>query len=136
MLAILLSALPQEFGKFTSVVAERWITASLAYAAALRAYDGWLYPTDPANQAAAERLHEAWRCWVDDAEVVLHETELLTENGEEIPGLDELRNLALLTRATLRMTPALIIQRYQQVQRGEVYSIEEVRRELRAGSCR
>ena len=136
MSTLLLNGLPPEFGKLTPVVAERWVAAALAYAAALRAYDGWLFPTEPAYQAAAERLHDAWRCWADDAQSILREAEPLTADGNEIPGLDELRKVARRTRATLRMTPALTIHRYQQVQRGEVYPIEEVRRELRTGSGR
>jgi hypothetical protein len=136
MSTLLVNGLLPEFGKLTPVVAERWVGAVLAHAAALSAYDGWLFPTDPANQAAAERLHEAWRCWADDAQSILREAESLTANENEIPGLDELRKVVGQTRATLRLTPALIIQRYQQVQRGEVYPAEEVRRELRTGSSR
>ncbi len=136
MSTLLVNGLLPGFGKLTPIVAERWVAAALAHAAALRAYDGWLFPTDPALQAAGERLHEAWRCWADDAQSIVREAEPLTANGNGIPCLDELRNVARRTRATLRMTPALIIQRYQQVQRGEVYPIEEVRRELRAGSGR
>jgi hypothetical protein len=117
MSTLLVNGLLPEFGKLTSVVAERWIAVALAHAAALRAYDGWLFPTDPAQQAGAERLHEAWRYWAEDAQSILREAEPLTANGNEIPGLDELRKVASQTRATLRMTPALIIQRYQQVQR-------------------
>jgi hypothetical protein len=61
---------------------------------------------------------------------VLGEAEALAVEGSGIPGLDELRDLAGRTRAILWMSPTLVIQRYQQVQRGEVYPIEEVRREL------
>jgi hypothetical protein len=106
------------------------VAAALAHAAALREYDGWLYPTDAAHQVAAERLHKAWQCWADDAQAVLGEAEALAVEGSGIPGLDELRDLAGRTRAILWMSPTLVIQRYQPVQRGEVYPIEEVRREL------
>ena len=136
MSIVSLTGLLPEFGKLTPPVAGRWVEAALAHAAALREYDGWLYPTDPARQPAAERLHEAWRSWVDDAQAVLREAEPLLAAGNEIPDLDTLRDQVGRTRAMLRMTPALISHRQQQVQRGEVHPIEEVRRELRTGSRR
>ena len=136
MSTVSLTGLLPEFGKLTPLVATRWVSAALAHAAALQEYDGWLYPTDPARQGAAERLHEAWRSWADDAQAVLREAEPLVAGGNVIPDLDTLRNLIGRARGILRMTPALIIQRYQQAQRGEVYSIEEVRRELRTGDRR
>jgi hypothetical protein len=128
MSTLLVNGLLPEFGRLTPDIAERWVGAALAHAEALRAYDGWLFPTDPGRQAAAERLHEAWRCWADDAQSILREADSLTANENQIPGLDELRKVVRQTRATLRLTPALIVQRCQQVERGEVYSIEEVRR--------
>lgn len=133
MSAVSLAGLLPEFGKLTPAVAAQWVTATIAQASVLRAYDGWLYPIDPVRQPAAERLHEAWRSWEDDARPLLQEAEALAATGNDIPDLDALRELVAHARALLRLTPALIIQRYEQVQRGEVYPMEEVRRELRSG---
>ena len=94
-----LTGLLPEFGKLTPVGAGRWVAAALAYAAALREYDGRLYPTNPALQGAAEPLHAAWRCWADDVHALLREAEPMAASGNEVPGLDELRDLAGRTRA-------------------------------------
>jgi hypothetical protein len=133
MSAVSLAGLLPEFGKLTPAVAAQWVAAAVAEAGVLRAYDGWLYPTDPARQPAAERLHEAWRSWKDDAQALLQLAGSLAAAGNEIPDLDALGELVAHARALLRLTPALIIHRYQQVQRGDVYPMEEVRRELRSG---
>jgi hypothetical protein len=66
-----LSELLPQLGELAPAVAERWIAASLAQAAALHEHDGWLYPIDPARQEAAERLHDAWRHWADGAEALV-----------------------------------------------------------------
>src|SRR6185437_3725488 len=116
MSAVSLAGLLPEFGKLTPAVAAQWVAAAVAQAGVLRAYDGWLYPIDPARQPAAERLHEAWRAWEDDAQALLHEADALAAVGNDIPALGALRELIAHARALLRLTPALILHRYQQVQ--------------------
>jgi len=62
MSAISLAGLLPEFGKLTPAVAAQGSRNGWRRRRAT-AYDGWLYPTDPVRQPAAERLHEAWRSW-------------------------------------------------------------------------
>jgi len=129
MSGIPLTALLPELGGSSRESTRRWVSAALAHADALSAYDRWLYPRDPGRQAAAERLHEAWQAWVDDAEAVLRQA-----IDQDIPGIESLRDQVCIRQGMLKMPPALIAQRREQVARGEVHSMEEVRRELRAGS--
>lgn len=134
MSGIPLTTFLPEFGTATNDTAQRWVAAALTYATALSAYDRWLYPRDPARETAAQHLHDAWRAWLEDAETVVQQTETLTASDKEIPGLDALQDEISFRQGMLQMSPALISHRRQQVERGEVYSMEEVRRELRAGS--
>jgi len=122
-----------EFGN-PNDAAQRWVAAALAHARALAAYDDRLYPRDPAQQISAQHLHDAWRGWVEDAETVLRQAEALTSTDDEMPGLEALQDEIGFRQAMLDMPPALIAHRREQVERGEVFSVEEVRRELRAGS--
>ena len=124
--------LPQ-LGDLTPHAAERWIAAALAQSVALHEHDAWLYPTDPGRQSGAERLHDAWRHWADDAEALVRQAEVLQSPSQEIVGLDQLRDAVGRIQAVIKMSPATIARRRQQAQNGEVYPVEEVRRELRAG---
>lgn len=133
MSALELAELLPQLGELTPAVAARWIVAALAQAAALHEHDEWLYPIDPARQPGAERLHGAWRQWAEDAEVLVRQAESLQSTRQEIAGLDQLRDAVGCAQAVIAMPPAMIARRRQQAQNGEVYSIEEVRRELRAG---
>jgi len=133
MSVIPLNTFLPEFGQVTHGAAERWIAAALAHASALHEYDRWLYPSDPAKLQTAEQLHAAWQRWVDDAQTVFEMAEAITTSDREIPGLSVLRDDICRIQCMLQMTPALIARRHEQVDRGEVYSAEEVRRELRAG---
>ncbi|HZL35625.1 MAG TPA: hypothetical protein VFC78_09975 [Tepidisphaeraceae bacterium] len=128
-----LAELLPQLGELTPGVAGRWIAAALAQAAALHEHDGWLYPIDPARQPGAERLHDAWREWAHGAEALVRQAESLQYVGQEIPGLDQLRDSVGWAQAMTAMPPALIAQRRRQAHEGDVYSVEEVRRELRAG---
>jgi hypothetical protein len=123
-----------EFGSATSDTAQRWVAAALTYATALSAYDRWLYPRDSARQTAAQHLHDAWQAWLEDAETVVQQAETLAATENEMPGLGALLDEISFRQGMLQMSPSLISQRREQVERGEVYSKEEVRRELRAGS--
>ena len=136
MSSVCLTGLLPEFGKLTLISAERWVAAALAQAAALRELDGWLFPSEPTRQGAAEHLHEAWRNWAQDAQAVLNEVDSLAIGGSAVPRLEELRDTLDRTRAMLRMSPTLILGRHAQVLRGETYPLEEVRREIRAEHCR
>jgi hypothetical protein len=135
VMSTLAGLLPQ-LGKLTPSVAERWIVAALAQAAALHEHDAWLYPIDPSRQAAAEQLHDAWRDWAEGAEALLHQVESLQSSGQKIASLDQLRDAVGHTQAMLGMPPGIIAQRRARAQAGDVVSLEEVRRELRAGHRR
>jgi hypothetical protein len=134
MSGVQLSSLLPELGQLTRDGAQSWVNAALAHSSALRKYNGSLYPTDPARQEAAEHLHRAWRDWVEDAKAVIRQTEPIIANGAEISEVIALREEVARAEALLQLPPSLIAQRRQQVERGEVYSLEEVRRELRACS--
>ena len=131
-----LASLLPHLGNFTPAAAERWVAASLAQASALHAHDALLYPRDPQRQTDSERLHEAWRSWADGAEALLRHAEAVRAGGQTVARVDELRDEVGHVIAMLQLTPAVIAQRREQVRRGEVYSVQEVRRELRAGHRR
>ena len=136
MSALGLEQLIPNASELTASMAERWVAASLARCAALREHDAWLYPADPAQRSMAERIHAAWRDWANDAEALLRSAESLTEGDRAVCGLDTLRDAIGRARAVIQQTPALVALRREQALRGEVYSIEEVRRELRLGDRR
>ena len=136
MSGVPLSTLLPALGSASPSVLEHWVAAALAHAAALRQYDASLYPRDPSRQASAEHLHGAWRAWVEDAEIVLRQAEALTTGDHEVPGLADLRLEIGFAHCLLKMPPALIARRREQVERGDFYPAEEVRRELRDGSLR
>src|SRR5689334_16809431 len=121
-----LSILLPDLGELRRDAAERWVGATLAHAAALREHHASLYPRDPARQAAAERLHQAWRAWVDDAEAVLARCELNHFGQDVIAGLTTLREEIARARNLMDLPPALIAKRREQVERGEVFSLDEV----------
>ena len=131
-----LGNLLHDLGAITPTATERWVAASLAEASALHEHDGWLYPTDPQRQAAAERLHRAWREWADRGEVFLRHAEAVRAAGHTVAQLDDLRDEVGQITAMLQLGPAVIAQRREQARRGDVFSVEEVRRELRAGHRR
>src|SRR5215213_7215567 len=120
MSTIELAGLLPQLGSLTPAAAERWVTASLAQAAALHEHDGWLYPTDPQRQAASERLHEAWRRWADGAEALLRLAEALRAAGHPVALLDDLRDEVGHVSAMLQLTPETIAHRREQVRRGDV----------------
>ena len=127
------SGLLEHLEEFTPQAIERWLGAALAEAAALREHDDLLYPHDSERQAAAEQLHAAWRRWAEEAQRLLNRAEVASSNANKIAGMDTLRDVLGRTQAMLKLTPAMIAKRREQVLRGEVYTMEEVRRELRAG---
>lgn len=131
-----LSSLLPELGELKYDAAQSWVAATLAQAAALRQHHASLYPRDAARQAAAERLHQAWYAWLDDAKVVLQRCESSGASAPDIPGVAALRDEIARAEALAQLPPSLIARRRQQVERGEVYTLDEVRRELRTGSRR
>jgi hypothetical protein len=71
---------------------------------------------------------------VENAEAVVRNAQSLATAVEKDLDLEPLLDEVCSRKAMLKMTPALIARRREQVERGEVYSAEEVRRELRSGS--
>jgi hypothetical protein len=129
-----ISTLLPHLGELTPDARDRWVAAMLAQETALRAHDARLYPHDPALMPAAERLHDAWRSWAEDAEAVLQEAQAFRKACRGVVArLDELRDAVGRALSMQQLPPSLIAKRREQVARGEVYSIEEVRRELRLG---
>ena len=129
------SLLPQ-FGPLSHTAAERWIGAALAQAAALHEHDAWLYPHEPARLPTAEKLHDAWREWVELAESVLRAVKLMCVDEKELGGVDALDDEVGYAQAMLKLPPAEANRRRTRAFNGDVHTIEEVRRELRLGHRR
>lgn len=128
--ALELSDLLPELGELTPTMAQSWISASLAQAAALREHDQSLYPTDATRLHAAERLHAAWRNWSEDAQILLLRADSLRAAGQPVGRTDELRDAVGRALAMLQLTPAEAMRRRERARNGTVRSVEEVRREL------
>jgi hypothetical protein len=113
--------------ELTPEAAERWVAAALAEAVALREHDDLLYPPgdDPKDLETAESFRETWRQWADDADALLARL-----NASDIPGASDLDYAVGLARAMLKLSPQAMQRRREQVARGGVHTIEEVRREL------
>lgn len=113
--------------ELTPGAAERWVAAALAEAAALREHDDLLYPPtdDPKDLETAESFRASWRQWADDADALLAR---LSEG--DVPGAADLDYAVGLARAMLKVSPRAMQRRREQVVRGEVHTVEEVRREL------
>jgi hypothetical protein len=113
----------------TPEAAERWVAAALAEAAALREHDDQLYPPadDPEALRTAESFRDAWRQWADDADALLAR---LSGDGTVVAGAADLDYAVGLARAMLTLSPQAMQRRREQVARGDVHTIEEVRREL------
>jgi hypothetical protein len=114
--------------------AEAWIAAALAEARALRQHDAQIYPVsqDPEQMRIAEELHAAWRRWAEQAGVLYDRVRPVLENRQHVIGADDLSYCLARARAMLSITPAQMLAREEQVRRGEVKTLEEVRRELRS----
>jgi len=122
----------EAFASFSPEAAARWVDAALAESAALRVHDDLLYPAsrDPEQLRVAHGLHAAWTLWADDAERLLNRLKLLPES-QPVPRAGELFRAVGRARAMLQLTPEIMLKRQEQVERGEVLTLEEVRRELR-----
>lgn len=109
--------------------AERWVAAALAHAAALREHDDRPLPATRRRSAlrTAEHLRAAWLEWADDADALLARAAAV---GLATRGVTELDYAVARTRAMLKLTPQSLHERLEQVARGEVYTVEEVRSEL------
>lgn len=124
-----LSALPE----LTVEQAEHWIAAALEEAKALRQHDDKVFPAtgDPADMRAAEQLHQAWRQWADAADALYERLRPLLQSRHHLQGASDLQYAIARTRAMLKFSPAEMLAREEQVRRGDVKTMEEVKRELR-----
>ena len=113
-------------------VIERWVTAALAEAKALRDLDDQLYPADddPARMERARQLHATWRQWADQTDTLLQRI-ADPSPAQARPAVSELRRENGWARALLRRTPEMIRQRLKKARAGDVLTMEEARRELR-----
>ena len=115
---------------------ERWVAASLAEAAALRAYENQLCPLsdDPALMRRARRAFAAILAWADATEPVYRRVRQDPALAHHyINGLADLRMALLRARSAVDMTPEEFLRRYRRVEAGEgrtYHSIEELRLEL------
>ena len=120
-------------GALTVEQAEHWVAAALAEARALRQYDDQMYPrdADPAALAVADGLHAAWAQWADQADALYDRIRPLLKERRHIDGADDLDHAIGRIRARLQVTPESHLQGLEEIRRGDVVSMEEVRRELR-----
>jgi hypothetical protein len=123
-----------EFPSFTRDQAEHWVAASLAEEKALRQHDSQLFadPRDPAARPLIEHLRDAWQHWAEHAEDLFDRIRKTDRNAGSVMGLHDLGYLIGRAKAMLQMTPDDFAKRLNQTERGEVLTIEEVRRELRS----
>ena len=113
----------------------RWVSAELSKAMALRDLDDQLYPDeeDPARLDRARRLHAAWRLWAEEAGALLRR--VMSDSGSirVRPDVLQLRQEIGWARALLQQSPELVLERLKKAKAGDVLTIAEARRELRAG---
>lgn len=121
---------------FTAPEAERWLTAALAEAAALRAASDRLYPLvdDPGAMEQARHLHAAWQNWANAAEAVIERIRREPAlGGQHLHGVFDLNVEIAFARGLAKMPLEDLRRRYQAVARGEgarYSSVKELRREL------
>ena len=85
------------------------------------------------TETQMRKLHEAWLAAARD---LLTRVQEMAAAGHPITGLGELEDAVLTTRGLLMMTLDEIEEGEEQARRGETYTLEEVRRELRAQTGR
>ena len=115
-------------------VVGRWVSAELARVAALRDLDDQLYPDegDPVRLDRARRLHAAWRHWAAEAGALLRR--ILSDGGpaRERPDVLKLREEVALAEALVEQSPETVLESVREARAGDVMTLEEVRRGLRA----
>lgn len=119
--------------ELTAEQAEHWVAAVLAEGRALRQHDEQLFPArdEPSALRASHQLHGAWRRWVDQAELIRELVRPILHTGRQVSGADELGHAIGRARAMLTITPEDQLAGAEQVRRGHVVPIVEVRGELR-----
>ena len=85
------------------------------------------------TEAEMRRLYEAW---LGPAGELLARVRAMSGGGQQIERVDELFEVVRLARGLLMTTVADIERGREQVRRGESVTLEEARRELRAGAGR
>ena len=123
-------------GNLTRPTAERWIAAGAAEAAVLHDFDDRLYPlgNDPSQLEEANRLHDEWQRWADDAEAIINRVRAAPSlKGQHLQGLFDLNMEVAFARGLAAMPPEEIQKRHQSIQAGEGHryaSVGDLRREL------
>jgi hypothetical protein len=114
-------------------VVERWVSAELSKALALRDLDDQLYPDhdDPVLLDRAHRLHAAWRQWAEEAGALLQR---ILSGGVSVSlraDVLRLRQEVALAVALVKQSPEMVLLSLGEARAGDVITIEEARRELR-----
>jgi hypothetical protein len=125
-----------DFPPLTAEQAEHWVAVAIAEAKALRQHDEQLFrdPRDPSARPLIDQLRAAWKQWSDEADELFERIRTTHRNAGSIMGLHDLGYMIGRAKAMLKMTPDVLAKRLEQVERGDVLTIEEVRRELRASN--
>ena len=85
------------------------------------------------TEAEMRQLHEQWMA---SARPLFERVKEMRRAGHQIERYQELMDAVFLTQTLLMTTVADLERAREQVRRGEVFTLEEVRRELRAGTGR
>lgn len=119
-------------------VAGGYVDALMAQNSALRKMDGHLFPvaSDAAARRMAAALRASWRQWAADAEQLLAQIRRLQQDGVQVVRALELTDAYGRAMAMLKLNPERIDHARQQARNGEVFTLEEVRRELRLANDR
>jgi hypothetical protein len=116
--------------QLTSAQSARWMKAAIAEAEALHEHDSQLYPLsdDESEMNVARDVHAAWQAWAKSSETMLRR--LRSSGGAASPEEEDLRYHLAFAGNLKAMPPEKVLGRHRQVERGEVYTVEEARREL------
>jgi len=127
-----------EFRAHAAKLAAVLVDSLLAEYAGLRQLDEFLYPDREhrPERRVAQSLHAAWRQWADSAGLLLDRLGRLNRAGERFSRQEQLADAHGRTMAMLQITLERNDRACDQVKRGELVSVEEVRRELRAEAHR
>lgn len=132
------AALPDAGGRREGTLttfAERMVAALRDDYRRLKAYEEDFDFTDLDDERELLILRSIWRAfdhWAQETEGVVARVEKLGPAGKDIEGLEELRDQYCVTRARLTITPDSLIEAKHQDARGEVFTAQELRDELRA----
>lgn len=118
-------------------VARQLVEATLSAHAHIDALDRSLAPSKeheehPVDRPISALLHAMYEQWASQAVAVLERVREAERSGKRVPRANELRDIEGRVGARLNVTLSDLERARAEIERGEVISGEEVRRELQA----